>query len=410
MGHHSHITIGRRTFLYSRDGYDPELAALFQKNERVYLQAIDENDVDRYGYFAPAWQLRQRLHVMGFTAARALADLKSGIEQWRVDEAERQRRDRPASSDDKSLPDADELVDALRDVIANQPVFEDLEREWEDDERASKVVEAVDELRFHMDARSLLRLLLEPAPGETEVGLDLHELTGCCVGMDMDQPVAESARATQLVAVSTNAPLIVLTEGRTDSRLLEMAMAVTHPHLIGFVKFIDFDGVSGAEGNVSALAKTVYSFIAAGVANRFVAIADNDTEGHAGLAKLKRESLPENCRVTHYPDLALLSSYPTVGPYSQEPVRADVNGRAGSLEMYLGRDVLTIDGSLAPVQWRSYNPGLERYHGTLSDQDKKAVQEAFKRKADDAQRIGGTPESDWAGVQTIIEHIVHIFG
>jgi hypothetical protein len=32
--------------------------------------------------------------------------------------------------------------------------------------------------------------------------------------------------------------------------------------------------------------------LAVGMANRFVAIADNNTEGHAGLAKLKSESLP----------------------------------------------------------------------------------------------------------------------
>jgi hypothetical protein len=409
MGHHSYITVGRRTFLYARDGYDPELAALFQENERAYRQATTEDDVGHYGYYALAWQLCQRLHVQGFTYARALADLKKGIKQWRVEEAKRHQRDRSASSEDKSLPDADELTVTLRDVIVNQPVFENLALEWQDHERASKVVEAIDELRFHVDVRSLLRLLLESAPKEAEVGFDLHELTGCCVELDSDQPIAESARVTQLAAASTNAPLIVLTEGRTDSRLLQMGMAVTHPHLIGFVKFIDFDGVSGAEGNVSALTKTAYSFIAAGVANRFVVIADNDTEGHAGLARLRRERLPENCRVTHYPDLALLSSYPTVGPYSEEPVLADINGRAGSLEMYLGHDVLAIDGSLVPVQWRSYNLALKQYHGTLMDPDKKAAQEAFERKVKDAQRNGITPESDWTGIQAIIEHIIHVF-
>jgi hypothetical protein len=128
-----------------------------------------------------------------------------------------------------------------------------------------------------------------------------------------------------------------------------------------------------------------------------------------GLAKLKRESLPENSRVTHYPNLALLSSYPTLGPNSQEPVLADINGRAGALEMYLGRDVLTIGGKLAPVQWRSYHPALNRYHGTLLDPDKKAVQDAFKFKVDDALRNGSATKSDWSGAQTIIEHIVHIF-
>jgi len=415
MGHHSYITIGQRTFLFVRDSYDPELAALFQEDERVYLRASEEDDdLNRYGYFALARQLRQRLHVQGFTAARALADLEEGIAQARVDEAKQLQQGHPAGSDHQPPPDVAELVEAIRDVLAVQPVFDGVvdfedDGEFADHERASKVVGIVDDLRRYVDTRSLLRLLLETAPDEAEVGLDLRELTDCCVEMGSNAPVAESARAAQLAEVSTNAPLIVLTEGRTDSRLLQAAMAVTHPHLVGFVRFIDFDSVSGAEGNVSALSKTVYSFIAAGVANRFVAIADNDTEGHAGLVKLKRGGLPENCRVTHYPDLSLLSSYPTVGPYSRLPVLADVNGRAGSLEMYLGRDVLTIDGKLAPVQWKSYNSTLGRYHGTLLDPDKKTVQDAFRQKVDSALRSGRTPESDWTGIQALIEHIVHIF-
>lgn len=78
----------------------------------------------------------------------------------------------------------------------------------------------------------------------------------------------------------------------SDSRLLDVAMAVTHRHLVGYVKFIDFAGVGGTEGSVGALSRTVDSVIAVGVANRFVAIADNDTERQAELARLNSESPP----------------------------------------------------------------------------------------------------------------------
>jgi hypothetical protein len=417
MGHHSYVTIGRRMFLFARDGYHAELAALFREDERAYLPADEDDDISRYGYFASAWQLRQRLHVQGFTAARALGDLREGIVRWRDAEANQPHRDGPEEVDRPSPPDADEFVEALRGVVADQPVFEGVDRDFDtdpefaDDERAARVGVVVDALWRYVDTRSLLRLLLDVAPGETEVGLDLRELTGCCVELDPEQPVAESARTTQLAAVSTNAPLIVLTEGSTDSRLLEKAMAITHPHLVGFIKFIDLAGVNGAEGGVGVLAKTVYAFIAAGVANRFVAIADNDTEGRDGFAKLMRESarLPVNCRVTHYPDLALLSHYPTVEAGSDGPVNADVNGRAGGLEMYLGRDVLTIDGTLAPVHLGNIHPVQGQHHGSLASRDKKAVQRAFVRKVRDARRNGRSPGSDWAGVEAIIEHIVHIF-
>ncbi len=87
------------------------------------------------------------------------------------------------------------------------------------------------------------------------------------------------------------------------------------------------------------------AFIAAGVANRFVAIADNDTAAHTHLAELKSRQLPEGCRLLHYPDLPLLADYPVLDPTSSEMTRDDVNGIAGSLEMYLAG---TCSPSTAP--------------------------------------------------------------
>lgn len=179
--------------------------------------------------------------------------------------------------------------------------------------------------------------------------------------------------------------------------------------LAGFVNFFDFAGTR-AEGGVAALARTVEAFIAAGVANRFVAVADNDTAAHAGLARLKAQPLPARCRVLHYPPLPLLEAYPTLGPYSDEPVLADVNERAGSLEMYLGRDVLEgTDDWLMPVQWRSWDPKLRRYQGTLADTDKKTAQERFEAKVE-AVRVGrATGREDWSGIRAIIDAVVAAF-
>jgi hypothetical protein len=141
--------------------------------------------------------------------------------------------------------------------------------------------------------------------------------------------------------VALDSPLIVLTEGGTDSRLLSDGMKITHPHLSGFINFIDFDSFN-AEGGVAMLPKIVYAFVASGVANRIAAIGDNDTEAHDALEKIKKDpNLPENVRILHYPDLPTLKNYPTLGPYSPNPVLTDINRSAGALEMYLGRDVLT---------------------------------------------------------------------
>lgn len=49
----------------------------------------------------------------------------------------------------------------------------------------------------------------------------------------------------------------------------------------------------------------------------------------------------EDFEAAHDQPLPTLKNYPTLGPYSPNPVLTDINRSAGALEMYLGRDVLT---------------------------------------------------------------------
>jgi hypothetical protein len=57
----------------------------------------------------------------------------------------------------------------------------------------------------------------------------------------------------------------------------------------------------------------------------------------------------------------------------------DVNGLAGSIELYLGRDILVEDnGGLSPVQWRGYDRDLNQYQGELMN--KTELQHRFMKK------------------------------
>ncbi|MFJ9662119.1 hypothetical protein ACIRPR_29625 [Streptomyces griseoflavus] len=270
----------------------------------------------------------------------------------------------------------------------------------------------LDTVFIRMSERTMLRLLVDRAPETAVVDLDLSELTGgYCFPYDMDKARAADARADQLTAGRQLSPLLVLTEGATRARLLTKAMRVTHPHLSGFVSFLDFDlPASGRpEGGVSALAKTATTFIAAGVVNRFIALADNDLPAHQALAKLKAKGVPGHCRILHYPPLPLLAEYPTLLPGASAPVLADVNGSAGTLELYelyLGRDVLTgPDGQLVPLLLNAAGAG------GFPSKDKKAMQDRFERKCDAALAAppGTDPEGDWSAVSAIIDMILHAF-
>ncbi|MEW2615023.1 hypothetical protein AB0937_33545 [Streptomyces sp. NPDC047880] len=400
MAFHSHLGIADHQLLYWRAEYPPELAALFTESERQPANArlpLQAN-LTEFVYGTTVARLRERLHVQGFSAARAKTELAEVLAGW--------KKDRPLDAFRFSEePDVRSVEATVRQLLAMT-----FEEAWPSESFQPNPYDLPDALSRYMDDRSLTRLLLEWAPDQhATVFLDLSELTGPGVDLDPAHPVAGEARAEQLASLAQDAPLLVLTEGPTDARLLAAGLEVTHPHLKGYITFFDF-GAAGAEGGVAQLAKTVSAFVAAGVANRFVALADNDTEAHAGLANLKKQPLPKRCRVLHYPPLPALKTYPTLGPYGDEPVPADVNGRAGSLEMYLGRDVLqSEDRTLMPVQWRSWNPKLRRYQGSLADVDKKAAQDRFLRKVQIHRSGQGSGREDWDGIRAIIDTIVTAF-
>jgi hypothetical protein len=399
MGHHAYLYLAQCPLFDLGDSHDPELAALFTEDDRVRPPTVRDDDYEEFRYQTSVANMRDRLQVQGLTMAQATADLERAFSAAPEDSA-LGRLSGTADLIDRYerwiIANSVPMSERYRAVVASMDGFADFTI-------ASEGVADESYWRWQSSHRGILRILLERVPDDAMVSLDLSELTGCCVGLDPTSPLARRERDAQLARARADAPLIVLTEGVTDSELLSHAMAITHPHLVGYVNFIDFAGTK-AEGSASVLAKTVRTFIAAGVANRFIAIADNDTAAHTDLYAVKREVLPANCRVVHYPHMTMLESYPTLGPYGAEPVLANVNGSAGALELYLGRDVLEVDGHLPPVQWTGYSDKVGRYQGVLPKHEKDRVQRAFAEKL----RLSAQ-EADWAGIRAIVDVIVHAF-
>jgi len=277
-----------------------------------------------------------------------------------------------------------------------------------------------------LDPRVQARVLLDLAPnGDVQVEYVLHGLVGHANGLCGD--LAGEARETASTHPAGATPTVVLTEGTNDAETLTQAMTVTHPHLMEHVRFLTFE--LKREGGAAALLGLVKGLSATRVGNRFVAIADNDAAARSVLKGAP--TLPDNFRLLHYPPLDLLRAYPTRGPQSEGLVVMDVNGLAGSLEMYLGTDVL-IDrgaqakaspspsptpgegagagtGNLFPVQWYGFMDNVAAYQGSLGTRHKKLARERFKEKVAAHHAGTGALDADWEGVRAIIELIVHAF-
>jgi hypothetical protein len=377
------MEIGGQLLLACPESYVPDLAALFTEDEL-------RHDDEHFGYVSTVCEIRDRLQLHGFTAARARAELDEAVYAWHAKH---------------SNPDADELGVPARDaamILSELDGFMNSTDKW-------ATYHLPDDVEWQLDARIILRMALDVSTDAGRmVRYNLDDLQRYRL-LVPGTPITEQARAERLRKIATDAPLVVLTEGSSDSQLLTEAIRVTHPHLMRFLRFMDFD--SGAEGSASNLVKLVRSFAGAGIANRVLALADNDTAAHDALDKLKREVLPDGYRVMHYPELPLLRRYPTLGPQLADPVLMDVNGKAGSLEMYLGRDVLTVDGELVPVQWIGYVKGQKSYQGAISAAEKKRIQDAFRKKVEATLHDPSMRQTqDWSGVEAIVWAILSAFG
>jgi hypothetical protein len=209
---------------------------------------------------------------------------------------------------------------------------------------------------------------------------------------------------TRLSSRAGMPPVLVLTEGSTDVEFIAAAVSILRPDITGLVTFLD--PKSKPEQSASALARMVKQFSAARIAQPVFALFDNDTAGHKERDTVPGSALPPNIKITTLPNLALARAYPTLPsvPGLQDSIRIeDINGRACGIEIYLGVDVLTNNGSLEPVKWSPSSSGP--LQGALAN--KKEVSARYRDKVKRA-RIDASAvfKQDWEGMRAIIETIL----
>ena len=255
------------------------------------------------------------------------------------------------------------------------------------------------------DYRHFTRIAIDMLSPKEHLVYDLTELAhGGWI--DAEDEFVAKAEASHYANLQLSQRVIVLTEGETDRQILQRSLSLLYPHLEDYFHFFDFTGKK-VGGGVGELANLVRAFAAADVQHRILALFDNDTASRAALTKLDVTALPKNISVRHYPQIDLARRYPTEGPTGKSLM--NVNGLAGSIELYLGEDAIRdTNGALPPVQWTGYNPSLSSYQGEV--RDKRRILKEFKAKL---SKCEADPEQvnsyDWRGIKAIIDDMFGAF-
>ena len=359
------LSVGGTQVLYGTNRFDSDLLVPFQKSDVVC------GDDDFFGPRSSTSVVARRLDILGFTLPAAETAYARGLRTykekfpgypWPPNLAAWQR----------GVSSQAARIEALGPY---QPVDDQL-FVWE-------------ETLLGFPGGSLwivVRALVDALGPDDSVSLDLTELAA---GGYLEE-------GADLWDEFERTPVVVLTEGKSDARLLRLALDTLLPDYADFIRFLDYD-FARAAGGVGEVVRFVKMFAGSGIQNRIVALFDNDTAGRQALGDLG--PLPGNVFPMCLPSVDRFKNYPALGP--DGPGMSDVDGRACSLELYLGREALTdTTGNLRPVRWTAFNEKLGRYQGEIPG--KGDVQAKFEEIL---RVIAASPEQrskyDLAGVEMV---------
>jgi len=426
MGSYSELKLGVFRIGSIKNEIDPFIMTLYRETDKRVkfvktsapefqdnydTEGVEEDEIELVQYVCPAHVIRDRLELMGFTKQVAETGFQNGL-QIEIERFEGYLT--------KSHGDAfQEVVQLLKTLTLSkwqQSLQKIYQQNLQQKRYGDPTLSELDPLLRYMltqewygfpgfDYRHFIRLLTDICDVGEELVYDLTDLHlgGWIDGADDLVNYAEDVIAD---GFDISRRVIVLTEGNSDRWILERSLKLLYPHLVDYFRFLDFEGAR-IGGGAGALANIVKAFAGAGIVNRIIALFDNDTAAESAITTLKSISLPDNIAVLQYPTLTLANQYPTLGPTGLFAM--NVNGLAGSIELYLGADVLVdAEGNLLPIQWRGYDAKLGKYQGEIMD--KANILERFNSKLSicesDTSKI---PEYDWEGIKAIFTEMRRAF-
>ncbi len=386
-----------------------------ERNRRAW--SIDSTDIEMeiaYLYCINAEYAKDRLEIMGFTMVRAREAFESGLSRLRQTAANARvvvglhwlsREEVVTFLSHYTFANWTVAIQNICDSSFfmpkpyDRPAVEQLEP-------ALRLVceKETEDFCYGFpccDPRLFVRAVLEVTNSKHPVILDYSDLVNNGYHSP-DEPLVIFAKTSIASEFTATAKIIVLTEGSTDATFLQQSLRILYPHLEPLFSFANF-AESNMEGGAANLVRIIKGFVGSGVVNNTIAIFDNDTAASVARKSLQSVSVPKNMKIMQYPSVPYASNYPTIGP--QGNVLMNVNGLAGSIELYFGSDILRQqNGELVPVQWKGYDQTLLQYQGELIN--KRALQQAFQQKLDrcsDSSSLNTT--ADWSGMKLIFEAI-----
>jgi len=164
--------------------------------------------------------------------------------------------------------------------------------------------------------------------------------------------------------------ILIVTEGSSDSYIIEKSMKKLMPDIVDFFYFVDMEEnypFTGT-GNLYRFCQGLSSIQ---IQNKTLVLFDNDAAGVESYEKCKKLKLPNNMKICRLPDHEDFRNFETIGPSGKSI--EDINGSAVAIECFL--DLQSVRDS--KLRWTSYNKCLNCYQGEI--ENKSQLVKVFKK-------------------------------
>lgn len=384
MGTEISLEIAGMQLDWSKNSKGADHGALFQESDRMRIpfdqinyEYFEENGEDpapmEMGFSRKLREVVPRLRLLGFTREHAKREYLRAVQVFREEE---QDVSTDEDSSPKALMDFDEYCKIVASytitTLDNQYVSERNDEEQKGRFAGLSWVNRLPHSLWHDPGGFSERSTFASLIGFLSPYSILALLAENHQNLDADVvwqygPLVENgwAKTSDFVACAKRTQtFLVATEGSSDVHILKHAIAILHPELADFFRFIDVEEGHPFSG-AGSLVKFAVGLAKIDVHNQVVFLFDNDGEGFEAYKKVSAITLPPNMRTIMLPALDEFESFSCRGPHGISD--ANINRRAAAIECYLD---LTADKPSPPrVTWTNYKKELDLYHGSLDHKE-----------------------------------------
>lgn len=408
MGTMVSISIGNYDFMSEKNTFGDLLLPFSKESLHIEKAQNEMGEAVTKRYFRlSAADMKSILDYMGYSLDAAKSDFENSKESlvYVCRLIEKREECDPTADEVERLFSFDEWCSAVKKyakVLANDTFDDSICKYLALEEERKKPKTVAEEIVIRslpfgyfgfdyedFESWNIFRVVVEAFSDDEDIILDYTELfeAGWCEEVPHEEEYCPSKT-------------IVLTEGKFDAEVISESMLLLYPHMAKFFSFIDFDAYK-VQGSTNFVTHYFKLFASLGIKNNVIALYDNDAAGIAEMMTLKQMRFPKNFMIMSLPDLDIAKHYPSLS--NDEIVYQDVNGRACSIEMFLGRDVLKEGEKLPPVDWEAFMPKAGARQGKL--QHKKSIQERFRSKLKAAKESGVIENDSWQELRILLQRI-----